>query len=331
MSATSAVSTFLRHELQEAHRVLNLEAQSLVALGHHLDENFVRAVDVIYETQGKVVVTGMGKSGHVARKIAATLSSTGTPAIFVHPAEASHGDLGMISPKDVILALSVSGETTELSDVIEHCRRWSLPLIAVTQKLQSTLAGIASIVISLPLIEEACIIGLAPTTSSTMMMALGDALATTLMKRRDFSLDDFGALHPGGKLGQRLRRVKDLMHKGDKIPLILQNVLMSEALLVMTSKGFGCVGLVNEEGSLEGVITDGDLRRHMSSDLLNLTALEVMTRNPLTIEGDVLAQEALALLNQLKRTNVFVIEKQENRKIPIGILHIHDFLRSNIV
>lgn len=327
----SATSTFSPSNLQEARRVLNLEAQSLVALGHHLDENFVRAVNLIYETQGKVVVTGMGKSGHVARKIAATLASTGTSAIFVHPAEASHGDLGMISPEDIILALSVSGETTELSDVIEHCRRWSLPLIAVTQRLQSTLASIATIVISLPLIEEACAIGLAPTTSSTMMMALGDALATTLMKRRDFSLADFSALHPGGKLGQRLKRAKDLMHKGDKIPLASQNVLMSEALLEMTSKGFGCVGLINEKGSLEGVITDGDLRRHMSSNLPDLTAFDVMTKTPLTIEGHILAQEVLALLNQLKRTNIFVIEKQEDRNIPVGILHIHDFLRSNII
>lgn len=318
----------LKHELQEAYRVLELEAKALMALRDHLDESFAQAVDLIYENRGKVVVTGMGKSGHVARKIAATLSSTGTPSIFVHPAEASHGDLGMITPHDVIVALSVSGETTELSDVIEHARRWSLPLIAVTQQSQSTLAGIATTVLALPKIEEACAIGLAPTTSTTMMMALGDALATTLMKRRDFSLNDFGVLHPGGKLGQRLKRVKDLMHKGEKIPLASQDTLMKDVLLIMTSKSFGCVGLIDSDGRLTGIITDGDLRRHMCPNLLDLLASEVMTENPLTVEGHILAQEALALLNQFNRTNLFVVDCQN---IPIGIIHIHDFLRSDIV
>lgn len=321
----------LKQELQEAHRVLQLEANALMALSHHLDKSFAQAVDLIYENCGKVVVTGMGKSGHVARKIAATLSSTGTPAIFVHPAEASHGDLGMITPRDVIVALSVSGETTELSDVIEHARRWSLPLIAVTQQPQSTLAGIATTVLALPKIEEACAIGLAPTTSTTMMMALGDALATTLMKRRDFSSNDFSALHPGGKLGQRLKRVKDLMHVGEKIPLADQNILMTDVLLIMTSKSFGCVGLIDTQGRLKGIITDGDLRRHMCPNLLDLPACDVMTKNPLTVEGHVLAQEALALLNQYNRTNLFVVEHQGTQNIPIGIIHIHDFLRSDIV
>ena len=321
----------LKHELQEAYRVLELEAKALMALRDHLDESFAQAVNLIYENRGKVVVTGMGKSGHVARKIAATLSSTGTPSIFVHPAEASHGDLGMIAPHDVIVALSVSGETTELSDVIEHARRWSLPLIAVTQQSQSTLADIATTVLALPKIEEACAIGLAPTTSTTMMMALGDALATTLMKRRDFSLNDFGVLHPGGKLGQRLKRVKDLMHKGEKIPLASQDSLMKDVLLIMTSKSFGCVGLIDTEGRLTGIITDGDLRRHMSPNLLDLPASEVMTENPLTVEGHVLAQEALALLNQFNRTNLFVVDHQDCQNVPIGIIHIHDFLRSDIV
>lgn len=321
----------LKHELEEAHRVLKLEADALIALSHHLDQSFIQAVDLIYKNCGKVVVTGIGKSGHVARKIAATLSSTGTPSFFVHPAEASHGDLGMITPNDVILALSVSGETTELSDVIEHARRWSLPLIAMTQQPKSTLAGIATTVLALPKIEEACVIGLAPTTSTTMMMALGDALATTLMKRRDFSLNDFSVLHPGGKLGQRLKRVKDLMHKNDKVPLAAQDTLMKDVLLIMTSKSFGCVGLTDDNGSLTGIITDGDLRRHMCADLLDLSANDVMTKNPLTVEGHVLAQEALALLNQFKRTNLFVVDQQDNLNIPIGIIHIHDFLRSNIV
>jgi arabinose-5-phosphate isomerase len=321
----------VRFELQEAQRVLNLEAEALKKLSQSLDDSFAKAVKILHDTKGRVVITGMGKSGHVARKIAATLSSTGTPALFVHPAEASHGDLGMISSKDSIVALSVSGETSELSDIIEYARRWSLPLIAVTQHSKSTLAEVATITLQLPNIEEACAIGLAPTTSTTMMMALGDALATTLMKYQGFSPENFGDLHPGGKLGQRLKRIRDLMHTGNEIPLASQNVSMKEALLVITSKGFGCVGLVDDnDGSLKGIITDGDLRRHMSSNLLDLPASEVMTTDPMAVEDHVLAQEVLALLNQYRRTNLFVIEMKEGKRMPIGIVHIHDFLRANM-
>jgi arabinose-5-phosphate isomerase len=326
----SVLSFPAKFELQEAQRVLNLEAQGLKILSQELDDSFTRAVKILHDTRGRVVVTGMGKSGHVARKIASTLASTGTPALFVHPAEASHGDLGMISSKDSVIALSLSGETSELSDIIAYVRRWSLPLIAITQHPKSTLAGVSTITIQLPQLEEACAIGLAPTTSTTMMMALGDAIATTLMKYRGFSPEDFSALHPGGKLGQRLKRIHELMHGGDKMPLISQDVCMKEALLVMTSKGFGCVGLIDNDGSLKGIITDGDLRRHMNSDLLKLSAAKVMTADPMTVEGHILAQEALALLNTTRRTNLFVVELKENKKIPIGIVHIHDFLRNNI-
>lgn len=319
-----------RFELHEAQRVLNLEAEALKMLCQSLDHSFVQAVKILHDTTGHVVVTGMGKSGHVARKIAATLASTGTPSLFVHPAEASHGDLGMISPKDSVVALSLSGETSELSDIIEYTRRWGVPLVAITRNPESSLAEIATVTLLLPEIEEACAIGLAPTTSTTMMIALGDALATTLMKYRGFSPADFGALHPGGRLGQRLKRVRDLMHTGDEIPLTSENVSMKEALLVITSKGFGCVGLTDDEGVLKGVITDGDLRRHMSSKLLDLRAIDVMTQTPMTVEAHILAQEALALLNQHCRTNLFVVETLGDKKMPLGIVHIHDFLRANI-
>lgn len=321
-----------RFELHEAHRVLLLEAEALKKLSQALDGTFSEAIRLLNDTQGRVVVTGMGKSGHVARKIAATLASTGTPSLFVHPAEASHGDLGMISPKDTVIALSVSGETQELSNVLEYTRRCSVPLIAVTQNIKSVLAEFAEVTLLLPDIEEACAIGLAPTTSTTMMMALGDALAVTLMKYRGFSPNDFGLLHPGGKLGQKLKRVCELMHQGDAMPLLSETASMEEALLMMTSKGFGCVGLTDASGYLIGIITDGDLRRHMHSNLLDLRANQVMTPHPMTVSPLILVQEALALLNTHRRTNIFVAEDfgGEGRKKPVGILHIHDFLRAHI-
>ena len=316
-----------KDDLSEAKRVLMLEAFAIEQLQQSLDSEFVKAIEIVHRSQGHVIVTGMGKSGHVGRKIAATLASTGTPAFFVHPAEASHGDLGMISRDDVLLALSNSGETSELSDVLSFSRRYSLPLIAITQRPQSTLAQMADVALILPLIEEACPLGLAPTTSTTMMMALGDAFATTLLKHRGFSPEDFGNLHPGGKLGQRLIKVEQIMHRDDKIPLVSQDVLMQDALITMSACGFGTLGLIDHQGTLKGVITDGDLRRHMTPNLLTKKAADVMTPNPKTISSCILAEEALALMNERKITNFFVVDKHDCSGRPIGFLHIHDCLR----
>lgn len=313
--------------LSEARRVLLLESHALGSLQASLDENFLKAIEIIHSSEGHVIVTGMGKSGHVGRKIAATLASTGTPSFFVHPAEASHGDLGMISKQDVLLALSNSGETSELSDLLSFSRRYSLPVIAITQRADSTLALNANVALILPLIEEACPLGLAPTTSTTMMMALGDAIATTLLKYRGFSPSDFSALHPGGKLGQRLVKVEKIMHGVDKMPLLPQSASMQEVLIVMTSKGFGIIGLINEAHELVGVITDGDLRRHMSEDLLSKPASAVMTKDPYMVTADMLAEEALATMNAQQVTSLFIKDKAFNNTVPIGILHIHDCLR----
>jgi arabinose-5-phosphate isomerase len=295
-------------------RVIVAEMKGLASLAEALDAAFAAAVDLCARVQGRIVVTGVGKSGHVGRKLAATLASTGAPAQFVHAAEASHGDLGMIGPGDAILALSYSGESAELADVIAYSRRFKIPLIAVTGGRRSTLAGAADIVLSLPQAAEGCPMGLAPTTSTTMMMALGDALAIALF-------------HPGGKLGRRLLRVADIMHTGAAVPLVSPNDPMSEALLVMTAKSFGCVGARNAEGRLVGVVTDGDLRRHMSASLLSRTVAEVMHPAPKTIAATALAAEALGLMNRFAITSLFVID-EENR--PVGFLHMHDCLRAGV-
>ncbi len=316
--------------LEEAQRVLNLEANALQSLATTLDENFLKACQIIVDTKGRVVVSGMGKSGHIARKIAATLSSTGTPSLFVHPAEASHGDLGMISPTDVLIVLSSSGETTELSNLLAYAQRRLIPIIAITQKKESTLAETSTITLLLPSIEEACPLGLAPTTSTTMMLALGDALATTLLNFRSFSPEDFGLFHPGGKLGQRLIRVSQIMHKNEKIPIVPMGTPMDQAILIMTSHGFGCVGVVENSDRLIGVITDGDLRRHMNTHLLSSPVEEIMTNHPYTIHAGALAEEALAFMNEKKITALFVVESKKEKEHIVGIVHIHDFLRANI-
>lgn len=317
-------------DVLEAQRVISLEVAALEALKKTLNDSFTKAIEVLVATKGRVIVTGMGKSGHVARKIAATLSSTGTPALFVHPAEASHGDLGMISINDTVIALSNSGETSELSDVLGDTKRRSLPLIAITSNPQSALASAADVVLPLPKFEEACPLKLAPTTSTTLMMVLGDALATTLLSRKNFSSEDFSAFHPGGRLGQQLLQIKGIMHKENELPLAHPQTLMRDAMLVMTAKRFGCVGIVSEDtGRLLGMITDGDLRRHMSGNLLELKAQDVMTSNPKTIRQNALAQEALAIMNTKKITSLFVVENTQENK-PIGILHIHDCLRAGI-
>lgn len=314
-------------DLAVARSVLGTEAAGLNALAASLDHRFSAAVDWLAGATGRIVVSGMGKSGHVARKIAATLASTGTPALFVHPAEASHGDLGMVVAGDAVLALSNSGETAELADLVAHTRRFALPLVAITARAGSALAAAADVVLLLPGAAEACPMGLAPTTSTTMQMALGDALAVALLTRRGFTAADFSRFHPGGRLGARLRRVRDLMHGGDAVPLAEPDTPMDRALLLITEKRFGCLGIIDTEGQLIGVMTDGDLRRAMGPDLLSRRAGDVMTRSPRTIGPDALAAEALHLMNARQRpvTALFVVD--DGRK-PLGILHIHDLLRA---
>jgi arabinose-5-phosphate isomerase len=324
-----AVSLSDHPDLDVARDVLATEAAGLRALAAALGPEFSRAVDCLAGASGRIVVSGMGKSGHVARKIAATLASTGTPALFVHPAEASHGDLGMILQGDAILALSNSGETAELADIVAHTRRFGLPLVAITTNGGSTLAQAADVTLLLPVAAEACPMGLAPTTSTTMQIALGDALAVALLKRRGFTEADFRRFHPGGRLGARLRRVRDLMHTGDAVPLAHSGTRMDRALVLMTEKRFGCLGVTGANGALLGIITDGDLRRAMGPDLLTRPVDDVMTRTPRTIGPDALAAEALHAMNAHERpvTALFVVEP--DGKVA-GILHIHDLLRAGL-
>jgi arabinose-5-phosphate isomerase len=314
-------------DLAVARRVLRAEIRGLESLAETLDGAFQTAVDACAAARGRIVVTGIGKSGHIAHKIAATLASTGTPAQFIHPVEASHGDLGMIGSEDAILALSNSGETSELADIIAYSRRFEITLIAITGGARSTLAEAADIVLLLPSAPEACPMGLAPTTSATMMMTLGDALAIALLERKGFSSADFRRFHPGGKLGRRLLRVRDVMHTGEEIPLVSPDARMSDAILVMTAKSFGCVGVCDSGGRLIGVITDGDLRRHMGGSLLERTVAEVMHCRPKTIAAAGLAADALGLMNRSAITALFVFDEDER---PIGFLHMHDCLRAGV-
>ena len=313
-------------DLAVARRVIRAEICGLEALSDALDAAFGAAVDLC-RARGRIVVTGVGKSGHVARKIAATLASTGAPAQFVHAGEASHGDLGMIGSDDAILALSNSGETSEFANVIAYSRRFGIPLVAVTSGAESTLAGAADVVLLLPPSPEACPMGLAPTTSTTAMMALGDALAIALLERRGFSTADFRLFHPGGRLGRRLLRVADIMHAGAAVPLVRPAARMSEAILVMTAKSFGCVGACDAEGRLVGIVTDGDLRRHMSDALLARSVADVMHAAPKTIDPAALAAEALAVMNRTAITSLFVTDDCGR---PIGFLHVHDCLRAGV-
>ncbi len=313
-------------DLAEAVRILQLEANAISALCTHLDLTFIKALDLFAAVKGRLIVTGMGKSGLIGKKIAATFASTGTPAFFVHPGEASHGDLGMVTPQDAILALSNSGETKELFDLIAYTRRYHIPLIAITQKSNSTLAKDADVVLLLPSFPEACPNGLAPTTSTTMMLALGDALALCLLNRKGFSKEDYKSIHPGGNLGNRLKRVKDVMHKGKEIPLISHTQKVADAVLVISQKSFGCVGITQDD-KLIGIITDGDLRRHMNPHLLEENVCAVMSRHPITIEPHVLLEESLYKMAG-SITALFVVD--ENVK-PLGIIHIHDLLRLGIV
>ncbi|MGR3659909.1 MAG: KpsF/GutQ family sugar-phosphate isomerase [Paracoccaceae bacterium] len=307
--------------------VIAREAAALGLLADSLGDSFAAATDLMLAATGRVVVCGMGKSGHIARKVAATLASTGTPAQFVHPAEASHGDLGMMTSGDVVLLLSNSGETPELANVIGYTRRFSIPLIGVAAKADSTLLRQSDVAILLPEAEEVCPMGLAPTTSTTMTLALGDALAVALMEHRQFTPENYRDFHPGGRLGARLSKVSDLMHVD--MPLVPAGTPMGEALLVISQKGFGVVGVTNAAGDLSGVVTDGDLRRNLNG-LMDLTAEKVMTADPQTIRPDALAEEAVAVMNERKITCLFVMNPELGKQA-VGILHIHDCLRAGVV
>jgi arabinose-5-phosphate isomerase len=313
--------------IASALRTLDTEREGLAALAAAMCDGlgpaFVDAVDTIRRAHGRLIVSGMGKSGHIARKIAATFASTGTPAFFVHAADASHGDLGMITTDDVMLVLSWSGETEELKSLIDYSRRFGIALIAVTVNAESTLGKAADIVLALPQAREACPHNLAPTTSSLMQLALGDALAIALLESRGFTPVDFGVFHPRGNLGAALKFIRDVMHPGAALPLITRGALMSEAIVEMSAKGFGCVAVTDPDGKLVGVITDGDLRRHMGVDLLQATVDEIMTASPKTVRPDQLASEALQLLNAAKITALIVVDMER----PVGIVHFHDLLR----
>ncbi len=314
-------------QLPPAIRTLRVETAGLVALEGALQgtmrEPFERACQMVAEAQGRVIVTGMGKSGHVGAKIAATLASTGTPSFFVHPAEASHGDLGMITSHDVVLGLSWSGETAELRSIVFYSRRFRVPFITMTSRAESTLARSADVALVLPRVDEACPHGLAPTTSTLVQLALGDALAIALLEARGFTVDDFYKFHPGGSLGANLTHVRDVMHSGERLPLAPLGTPMNEALLLISQKGFGCLGIVSARGELVGIITDGDLRRHLTGDILSRPVDEVMTRDPKTIAPDALVASALDILNSAAITALLVVE----RKKPVGIVHMHDLLR----
>lgn len=312
--------------IEVGRRVLASEAQALSLMAEGLGEVFAAAVETIFTAKGRVVLTGVGKSGHVGRKIAATLASTGTPAMFVHANEASHGDLGMIGVDDVVLALSKSGEVKELTDVIHYAKRLGVPLLAMTASAGSALGKAADILLLLPDAPEATDGVNAPTTSTTLQIALGDALAVAVLERRGFTADDFRIYHPGGKLGAMLRTVADIMHGAADLPLVAPETAMAQALLVMTERRFGCVGVQDQTGQLSGLITDGDLRRHMDG-LMDLTAGQVMTAKPRTVGPDMLAAEALRLMNEWRITVLFVVEVGK----PVGILHIHDLLRAGVV
>jgi arabinose-5-phosphate isomerase len=327
-SETSAEA--LSAAIDSAGRTLGLEIAGLQAvkdaIGAELGPAFVAAIELIKRLPGRVIVTGMGKSGHVGQKLASTLASTGTPAFFVHPGEASHGDLGMIARDDVIIALSWSGDTVELGNILSYSRRFGVPLISITSRNDSALGRASDIVLRLPLSQEACPHGLAPTTSTTMQLAMGDCLAIALLEARGFSAADFKIFHPGGQLGANLRYVADLMHKGDRVPLAPASLAMSEALVIMTEKSFGCLGVVDEAGKLAGIVTDGDLRRHMGPELLNARVDEIMTTKPKTISPDMLASAALQLINASSITALFVADDGK----PVGIVHIHDLLRAGV-
>lgn len=334
MGIAAVSSERLVKAVDEACRTLDLEVQGLSALRSALDgelgermEAACAVVRAAQQSQGRVIVTGMGKSGHVGRKIAATLASTGSPAHFVHPGEASHGDLGMIGPHDVVLALSWSGEAPELADIITYTRRFRVRLIGITSCAESTLGSAADVTLTMPSMPEACPNGLAPTTSSVMQMAIGDALAVALLSMKGFSAGEFRQFHPGGKLGARLKRVAELMHCGNEVPLVQEDAQLSTAIVEMTAKRFGITGVLNAEGRLIGAVTDGDLRRAFRNGFIDQPISSAMTANPLQIGPETLADEVLGLMNEAKITSVFVVDAER----PVGILHVHDLLRAGVI
>jgi arabinose-5-phosphate isomerase len=326
------LDTTIDKSLKVGTRVLSQEADALSALASSLDQSFIDAVETLLEVKGRVIVSGLGKSGHIARKIAATLASTGTPSQHVHPSEASHGDLGMITRQDVVIMLSNSGENRELSDLIAHTRLGGIKLIGISSRPSSTLIVASDIGLILPEAAEACPMGMAPTTSSTMMLALGDALAVALMERRGFSKDDYRVLHPGGQLGKSLVRVESVMHGPDEMPLIKGDATMKEMLAELVSKRFGCVGITENSGGLIGIFTDGDLGRNLDDGLMNKSAFEVMTKNPFTIGADALVVEAIAMMEEKKISCLFVVAPgdRQDAPAPIGILHMHDCISAGI-
>ncbi len=319
----------LSQDLAAGRRVLDLEAESLTALAQSLGQDFSRAVDLMVGVKGKVVISGMGKSGHIANKIAATLASTGTPAHAIHPGEASHGDMGMITRNDVVLLMSNSGETSELNDLVAFTRIQHIPMIAIVGRENSTLGNAADVALILPKMAEACPLGLAPTTSTTMQLALGDSLAVALMERRGFSPDQYHILHPGGSLGRRFLRVQDIMHKGDALPLVTPTTAMGEAILVMSEKRFGCVGIAEVDGPLLGIITDGDLRRNMSDALTSRLAQDIMTTGPATVRPEALAAEALGVMEEKPDRPVLCLFVTDQDR-PVGLVHIHDIIRAGV-
>jgi len=314
-------------DIESANRTIDKEIEALNLMRKNLDDSLIKALDLMQNTKGRVIVTGMGKSGHVGAKIAATLASTGTPSFFVHPAEASHGDLGMLTENDCVLAISNGGESKELSDIIVYCKRYGIPLIAMTKNPDSSLGKAGDYLLKLPDCGEACPLGLAPTSSTTATLVFGDLLAICLLERKGFSKTDYKQRHPGGKLGAFLRKASDLMHRGNEMPLIPDSADMQAALLEMTSKMLGCVGIVDSKGYLKGIITDGDLRRFISNDFLSKKVTDVMTVNPKTTTPDTLVAEAINFMNTKKITALFVVDKDNK---PLGLLHMHDCLHAGV-
>ncbi len=313
-------------DIINAIKTIDIEVEAINELKNSLDENLTKALNLIENSKGRIILSGMGKSGHIAKKIAASLASTGTPSFFIHPAEASHGDLGMVTNDDVIIAISNSGESKELIDILNYSKRFGIKLIAITKNPESSLAKAGDVVLKLPNAKEACPLGLAPTSSTTATLVLGDVITTGMIERKGFSKTQFNERHPGGKLGSILQKVKDIMHTGDEMPILNENSGINEIILEMTSKRLGCVGFVNQNKELTGMFTDGDLRRCISQDLKNVKATDIMTKNPITIKKDIFATEAIKILNEKKITNIFITEDKK----PIGVLHIHDLLQKGI-
>ena len=310
-----------------AKKTINTEIAGLEKLSKSININFVKAIGILKKTKGKIILTGIGKSGIIANKISSTLSSTGSPSQFIHPSEASHGDLGMLNKKDSIIALTFSGKTNELNDIFYYSKKNKIPLIIVTSKSNTNLNNLANVCIELTMLQEACPLKLAPTTSTTAMAVLGDAIAIVLMNEKKFTKKDFYSLHPGGELGKKLLLVKNIMHTGKKIPLVMEDTLMTNVIIEMSKKRLGCVGILSKNKKLSGIITDGDLRRHMNNNILNKSAKEIMKKKPKIIHQEMFVSDALKIMENNKITQVFIVKKHK----PIGILHIHDCIELGLI